>query len=903
MIVCTFFTASAQEYKGGIRLTVTDRETGTPLPYVSISVKEWEIQRVTNESGMAFIAYNPEKPDSIHISLYYIGKRAQQLTILPQPGRLIDQRVQMQPLSLTIDQVEVNATRGRNLQSNSSVVIERSAIEQIQAYSLADVLQLLPGQTIRNPDLQNQQTLNLRSVADGSSAQRNNAFGIGFYVDDVPISMNGNMQTQNIGSNSGLIQSFRPPGTGQAEAYATNQGAGNGFDLRQMAVGNIEKIEVISGVAPVRYGDITDGAVLIERVAGVSPLNVTTRFQSGNTNVSASKGFKLGGKGGLINTSIDYINSVTDPRDRLKSYNRLNAGVLWTRFLDKNEIWKNTVAVDVFTTLDGGKSNPQNVNQPYVRIRNQGFRSSVRGNIAIDKKFARSISYTLGVAYSVQDDYSEHNYNSGVKPVTDNLQIGEKQGQFTPANYRVTERISGKPMAVFARLESNFQLYAAGVEHQLSYGANLSYDDNFGDGRQYNPLRPRSVSTSYSAERPESFRDEKSLAQLGLYAQDNFNIALGSRTLRNSIGVRADRQGKFWSFSPRLSTNYDINRTWRVNAAFGLATKAPSMAYLYPGKSYWDIVLINHYVNDPARNLNLTYTLMENPVNTHLKSARSMTVEGGISFRDKFLSGSLNVFYKKTKDGFTTNAEIAPIELPNYVLVGSPAGQQPVYEAQGTKKYVLEHHILANDAVNNSKGFELFLSTRKIRAIQTSFDFSTSYVRSHSYNAGTSSYGPDNIDNTHIAVAGRYNTGWSDVQEMISTLSTTHHFSPLGLLLNLRIQAFWLNVSESGRNSGLPIGYYDQQLNYHEIPEKDRQNPEFAHLNRTPTGGSKTKVPIVYTNYHMRLAKEIKKKYRFSFYANNFLNHRPSYRSKNDPTIIIEMNQSPVFGGEIMLKF
>ncbi|RPD39656.1 TonB-dependent receptor [Chitinophaga barathri] len=904
MIVCAFFTANAQTNTSGIRLTVTDRETGKPLPYVSISVKEWDIQRVTNEAGLAFIAYNPEKPDSIHISLYYIGKRPYRLTILPQPGKITEQLVQMQPLSLTIDQVEVNATRGRNTLSNSSVVIERSAIESIQAYSLADVLQLLPGQTIRNPDLQNQQALNLRSVADGNSAQRNNAFGIGFYVDDVPISMNGNMQTQNIGNNSGLIRSFTPPSTGQAETYSVNSSAGNGFDLRQMAVGNIEKIEVISGVAPARYGDITDGAVLIERVAGVSPLNVSTRFQSGNTNVSASKGFKLGGRGGMVNTSIDYINSVTDPRDRLKSYNRLNAGVLWTRFLDKNEIWKNTVAVDVFTTLDGGKADPKSVNQQYVRIRNQGFRSSMRGNIAIDKKFARNISYTLGFAYSVQEDYSESNYNSGVKPVTDNLQTGEKQGQFTPANYKVVESISGKPMSVFARLESNFQLYTANVEHQVSYGANFSYDDNFGDGRQYNPLRPRTVPSTYAGERPESFRDEKSLAQLGLYAQDNFNIRIGGGTLRNSIGVRADRQGKYWNFSPRLSTNYDLNRVWRVNAAFGLATKAPSMAYLYPGRSYWDVVLINHYVNDPARNLNLTYTLVENPVNTHLKSSRSLTAEGGISFRENFLNGSLTVFYKQTNDGFTSNNELAPLVLPNYVLISSPAGQQPVYEAQGTNKYPLTHYVLANDMHNTSKGFEVFLSTKKINAIQTSFDFATSFIHSRSYNGGTTVAPPDNIDFTQEAIIGRYRTGWQEAKEMISTLSTTHHIAPLGLLLNLRIQAFWLMESETERLAGYAIGYFDQQYNYHEIPEKDIFDPRYAHLDRTATGGSKTKVPMVYTNYHMRLAKEIKKKYRFSFYANNFLNHRPSYPNPaTSGQSVIELNQAPAFGGEIVLKF
>jgi ferric enterobactin receptor len=905
IVLTGYFTTQAQQKaEGGVRLTVRGTDTNKPLPFVSVTVKEWQIQRVTNEAGVVYIPFQSGQTDSIHIVLYYVGRKSQELSFLPVSNSLITSEIYLDPLSLTLNQVEVNATRGKNSQSNSSVIIDRAAIEQIQAYSLADVLQLLPGKTIKNTDLQNKQTLTLRSVANGGLQDRNNAFGIGFYVDGVPISQNANMQIANLTHEGSTAGTFVPPASGNL-AYTDGSTAGGGFDLRQMAVGNISRIEVITGVAPARYGDVSDGAVLIEREAGYAPYNFSARFQNGTTNFAVTKGWKLAGKGGVLNTSLDYINAVPDPRDRLKSYNRVNAGVLWTRFLDKRELWKNTISIDVFSTLDGGKTDDDDANRMNVKFTNMGFRSAIRGTVEMNRAWSENISYTLGGSYSEQKDWKQMFRNSGVRPVSDQLATGEHIGQFTPANYWLEQSVTGKPLSVFARLENNFKFATGNINHHISYGTSLSYDDNFGAGRQYNPLRPINTPGGYVADRPESFKDVVNLAQWGIYVQDNFSLKIGTTTLENNLGVRGDKQGKYWSFSPRYNTSLRLSRKLSLNAAVGWASKAPSLAYIYPGKAYYDIVLINSYVNDPARNLNLTYTYLHQPENTHLKPQKSLTIEAGLNFEQQFISGSVTGYYKQNRDGFSMDANGIFLELPNYVVSSRPADAPPVYVANGTKKYALKSFHVNNGLAGNTKGIELMLSTRKIKAIQTSFDLSTTYSQGRYFNRNNRTDVLDNPDFSKEAIIGVYGPGWQKNQEMISTLSTTHHLSALGFLLNFRIQAFWLKVNETSADSFIPIGYYDQQLNYHDIPEKDRSNPEYSHLVVAPRSGSgRVSQPMVYTNYHLRLAKEIKKKYKFSFYANNFLNYRPTYQDPNLPIgSLKEYNEAPSFGAEVVLKF
>ena len=93
---------------------------------------------------------------------------------------------QMTPSSLSLREVQVVA-RQRESGASTANVIGRQAIDHLQATSLADVMQLIPGQLMDRPDLTAKQGLQLRTLQNNSTM----AFGTSIVVDGVPMSNNG----------------------------------------------------------------------------------------------------------------------------------------------------------------------------------------------------------------------------------------------------------------------------------------------------------------------------------------------------------------------------------------------------------------------------------------------------------------------------------------------------------------------------------------------------------------------------------------------------------------------------------------------------------------------------------------------------------------------------------------
>lgn len=90
-------------------------------------------------------------------------------------------------------------------------------------------------------------------------------------------------------------------------------------------------------MASTQYGELTSGAVIINRQAGKTKYQLNTRINGGSTELSLSKGMSLGEKWGALNTSFSYLNSNKDPRDKVKSYNRVTGGLMWTTY------WNNQI--------------------------------------------------------------------------------------------------------------------------------------------------------------------------------------------------------------------------------------------------------------------------------------------------------------------------------------------------------------------------------------------------------------------------------------------------------------------------------------------------------------------------------------------------------------------------------
>ena len=54
-----------------------------------------------------------------------------------------------------------------------------------------------------------------------------------------------------------------------------------GMDMRTISTDNIEKVEIIRGIPSVAYGNVANGAVIIQRKMNVSPLSA--RFKADKT--------------------------------------------------------------------------------------------------------------------------------------------------------------------------------------------------------------------------------------------------------------------------------------------------------------------------------------------------------------------------------------------------------------------------------------------------------------------------------------------------------------------------------------------------------------------------------------------------------------------------------------------
>ncbi|MDV7396362.1 hypothetical protein RZS08_33515, partial [Arthrospira platensis SPKY1] len=128
------------------------------------------------------------------------------------------------------------------------------------------------------------------------------------------------------------------------------------------------------------------------------------------------------------------------------------------------------------------------------------------------------------------------------------------EGTYHPSSFRAERQILGQPVSFSSRLQFNKNLKTGGVQHQISYGANTSFDANYGDGRVFDPLRPIRFGGAVTSERPISFRElNPELWQFGGYIENSLSGKLLNRRFTTSLGFRGDLQNGYGNLSPRLN--------------------------------------------------------------------------------------------------------------------------------------------------------------------------------------------------------------------------------------------------------------------------------------------------------------------------------------------------------------
>lgn len=891
-----------------VSLTITDSE-GQTLPFASVVVESAGLTYTADAQGQLRLKLSLFSNKGTRVTVSYLGKATRSLTIAQDAvAKNKKINIALEDNNLYLKGVQVNATR-TPIHSNSSILIQRNTIDNIQAYSMADIVQTLPGKAILNTDMHNASFLTLRSALQGDLQNpldaysrnklndyvRNAAFGIAYVVDGTPISNNTNMQLDSYGKWGGVKMFDRRFNTDN------NENVGSGNDLRLIPASSIESVEVISGVAPVKYGDLSSGAVIINRRAGLTPFFGSVKVQYDIFNASLGKGFSLGERWGLLNLNVDYMHSTRDRRDRLKTNSNIAFNATWTHTLSKALGWENTISADFSKNIDGLKSDPDaKLNR--TRTDRQNFRLSFRGLLSPQENaFVDAIDYNLSLSLSHQYDmHEEFIANNRLNLITDAYTNGLHETDVAPPYYNALLEIDGKPLALSGNVEARRTLKWGQSTHTLSLGIFARHESNHGKGKIFNAETPfYDGGQGGRGDRSYKYHNRIKLNQSGFYLQDKFILPTTHGTLSATAGVRLEFQNQRFAASPRFNTMWAFDNGLSFNAAYGISYKIPATAYLYPENVYFDRLVYSNYSNNANERLFIYKTKVIDPTNPNLRSPYTHSFELGTTYAKSNFNTSLTGYLKIDQRGISSEAVLDTMWVQRYETLSQQPNQRPVYAPKGAPELIIDSYFTPrNQLYSRNAGLEWIGGLRNIRPIGLDINFSVVYNYSFYYQKGERM--GTSIDLDKEAVAGIYKPTKNSSNELISTLSLTKQIASLGLIFNLRLQNFWFRHFNRYGFDIYPIGYYNQSFQRVYLNEEQRKDIRWTYIRLKDNEPVEISQPLIIPNCHLRVSKEIGKKLRLSCYINNVFNYRPWIERQNER---IYFNQPPTVSMDVSYKF
>ena len=866
-------TTFAQTQKGGFVLSgkVISSEGEEPLEMVlvKLSTSSWAM---TNEKGEFKITALKQGKYKYEIS--YLGFE----TVVGEVNvtkNISDFKIIMRPMGLGLEEIVVTAEEHK---MGSASTIGQAAIQHLQAKSVEDMLQLLPGQVTKNPDLTNAGQASIREIDAGGDAS--NSLGTAVFVDGAPMSNDANMQvfsTAKHGTNSSPAQN----------TMNNQTTSGRGVDLRSISPDNIESIEVIRGIPSAEYGNLTSGAVVIKTKVGTTPYEAKVKIDPNSKLAYFGKGFTMKKNRGAINLSADYTKSFADRRMTYKGYDRITAnGAYSNTFMKETTPLSLNLKLSYYRNLSAQKADESMRPEELLENKNQGFRFAADGMWRLNKSWISNFNYAASVSYSVQEDLYRQYQTGSAMPYAYSRVPGEFETHFIPGGYLSEYRISGKPLTAYAQLKANKMFTFKLGSNNIKVGADYNLSANYGEGMQFDIMSPPKPGDGQGA-RPRSFKSIPAMHQMSYFLENATELTFAGQTLNIQAGVRINtlfidelaKRGNMTTFDPRVNVSYQFlshenNKVFddlSVVGGFGLASKMPTMLHLYPNPVYYDYTTYNGYVSgDPDRSLAIMTTdVINNSANPNLKPATSRKFEVGISGRINKIRGTITYFNEKYKNEYGFSSVPYWLQYRNFAKDEIPAGATPIYEngnlyytttpggaqtevAYLTQKRVVTYQMPSNENETFKQGIEYSFNFGEIKAIKTDIivDGAWYYIKrknvgnsfnsgrsdiydktSATYTDGTASGTIMNDYNTYLAVMP---TGSGSITQRVNTnFRFVTHIPVLKLVFTTTAQVVWYesaqyiyednegnSLIEKGVYNGRdvwfvhPEGFYDKHGNY-----------------------------------------------------------------------------------------
>ena len=907
----------AQKQGHSLRLTVTDGSTREPVVMATVELLPTGAATTTDLKGEATLANVPSGRYTLR--LRYVGMETLEKAVSVEHDMALSLR--MTPTTLALREVTVTAQQKESGASTASVV-GRQAIDHLQATSLADVMQLIPGQLMGNHDLTQQANLQLRTLVNNNTA----AFGSSIVVDGMPMSNNGQL-TQ---------------GPFSATAFT-------GTDLRQVSADDIDNVEIIRGIPSAEYGDLTSGLVVVHSRVGITPLQVKAKINPGLQNYSVGKGFALA-RGGVLNVSADYAKAWGDPRQKTRSYDRYTVNVGWG--IDLSKRWHADTKLRFMQAKDWTGNDPDAIDDG-TESKNTSTTIGLthNGRLRLDKPLARSLKYTVGLSFAQTDSrITSYVANStGLLPILTARETGYYDVPWMTTSYLATGITESRPGNVFAKVTDDFFLRRGKTVQSFKLGADYHYDWNSGRG-YYNddeqrPYRPNSNG------RPRAFDDVPGLHQLSAFAEDQltYNINKVNR-LRVGLGLRFTALQPFGdvattALSPRLNVAFTAAKWLDLRLGLGMNSKTPGLSYLYPDKKYDDRVAANYMPQDGSQQvLNYHTQVYDVRYSSGMKNATTTKIEGGIDLK---LPGgrkvSILAYHDKTPNGFSAVTEYFTYTSNYYTLdaqhptiasvAGASAASSPSATVAGgsaadASSLVRQDVIfmttgrIGNENTTVNTGVELDCDLGEVRLLATRFYLSGAWSQTKTWSTDMNSQSVRTallpatyqaLGLTPFKVVYPSGKDYDRYRRFLTTLRAVTHIPRLKMVASFTAQAIWHNSNYSFIADKDVIGYITPDLQYHVLTPGQESIPftvgdgsavatvSVADMAIRHTDNDPTKSPVTW-NLQARLTKELGRVGGLSLYVNNALFYEPFLEGNNTSTLTQRNTGTFQFGAELSLN-
>jgi outer membrane receptor protein involved in Fe transport len=878
---------------------VIDASSSAAIAAAEVMIEGTSIRALSDSVGRYLLGRVPAGPQMLVVSALGYARSRIPLNV-PGAGILVqDVQLAVRPLQMEgLIVVADPSSRARGELGTASVVDEQAIANQTAA-SLQGVLELIPGETLKPPGLDNLQQISLRAVPTSTSPSMTlgeplagdlASFGTLIIMDGVPISNNAN------------LQSLGPRG----EMRITSS-AGGGIDLRRVPASTIERVEVIRGVPSARYGDLTQGVIVVDTRASVVAPTVAARYDAHLLEGSLIGGRQFGLPHALT-ANVDLASNQISPGINDDNAYRVSAQLAHRLALGGDAAVRGESGWSVFDTrVDFYQVYEDNPEDPEVFPgraswgRDMGLRLSERARLPLGDLGTLAITGSLD--YTRQRNYRQALLVRGAMPFTDQLEEGRAFGRFIGGEYLSRLWLEGDSWQLYTRVEAAQPTWLLGLDQRARAGLELRREWNSGPGYRFDIEFPPQVTFNgvNGFDRPASFDAIPGVATTTAYLDDRIRAVLpGAMPLELQAGLRLDllHDGEHWFsgirdavLQPRLNAQLAPWPWLRLRGAWGRTGKQPPLAQVYPPPQYYDVVNVNWYANDPAERLAVLTTFTRDPTNHELGYATARKAEAGIELAPAAGFGlNLVAFSDRTTGGVGYRSVPDFLIREHFQLSDSTQGTGVPPEIIEPASYAdtvpVLIHVPDNNLTLESKGFEGTLDLPEFRPIRTKLNVQASWIETRYFKRG--------IDfgllfsefqlSEHIPRSPYWEDPIRTGKLGLITYRLIHHQPALGLVITGTIQHTFKETERdiAATDSLAFAGYITRNGELVPVPPERRGDPEFEDLRQTRSGVFQIEEYERPADWiaSLQVSKTLPRGGRLSFYAFNVLD-RPGRFSES----------------------